>query len=77
MIRNSILMQYGLEHVSPSYNVVVNQQYLSEKSVGNASKLLERYSTLAKRSAKLNISIYSKLLNFQASPKFHLPACQP
>ena len=30
-------------------------------------------STLAKQSGKSNISIYSKLLKFQASPKFRLP----
>ena len=45
-------------------------QYLPEKSVSNASKLLKQCSTLAKQSGKLNISIFSKRLKFQASPKF-------
>ena len=48
---------------------------LPGKSVRNASKLLKQCSTLAKQSRKLNISIYSKLLKFQASPKFRQPAC--
>ena len=38
----------------------------------NASKLLKQCSTLAKQSGKSNISIYSKLLKFQALPKFCL-----
>ena len=47
----------------------------------NASKVLKQYSTLAKQSGKLNISIYSKHLKFQALPKFRqlasLPATLP
>ena len=46
------------------------------KNIINASKLQKQYSTLAKQSGKSNFSIYSKLLKFQASPKFHRPACR-
>ena len=50
---------------------------LEKKSVINASKLLKKCSTLAKQSEKSNISIHSKLLKFQALPKFCQAACQP
>ena len=38
-------------------------------------KVAETNSMLAKQSGKLNFLIYSKLLRFQASPKFRWPAC--
>ena len=53
------------------------KKFLPGKSIINASKLLKQYSTLAKQSGKSNFSIYSKLLKFQASPKFRQPASQP
>ena len=47
-----------------------------DKNVIITLKLLKQCSTLAKQCGKLNILIYSKLLKFQASPKFHHSASQ-
>ena len=65
----------GLRKIS-HYKITL-QKCLPEKSIRNASKFLKQCNTLAKQSRKSNILINSKLLKFQASPKFCQPVSQP
>ena len=75
---------HGMLHRYPEKPSMLKllELFASSRDISNASKLLKQQcGTLAKQSGKSNISIYSKLLKFQASSKFRVPdrqtACLP